>query len=393
MAGWTRGFPACARPIGMQMRPISDQSQEFTVTLALIWGVVVALPLLLSAVLGQPLAGLPLLGVVAWMGILRVARWLSPAAHADALARRGRFAEALAMCDAALAIEGSNAWAGTRRLAWLNRRTTALLALGRIDEALVAALNALSACADPETVSNSAQALLLLNRYDEAADAGRLALALTRERSVNSHAVLAMVCLARGMPAEAEALAQAGRIDARSLLPLVRPEHYALCLAALSRALRVQGKWKLATHVANDLRDACKGRQALRAIALVEDADRLPNTEDNRLNAFARLAAALEYSPSYVLWYVTQPCTLTALRGDARFATMEMKAAERAEKLAQRTPPLEDVMRALAAARADASPRPARQSSWRALVMQIATLSGTLALLVWWAWRFFLAGS
>jgi tetratricopeptide (TPR) repeat protein len=375
------------------MRPISDQSQEFTIWLGLLWVAVVALPLLVSIAIGRPLNELPLLGVVAWIGILRAARWLSPAAHVDVLVRRGRFAEALAMCDAALAVEGPNAWTGTRRLAWLNRRTTVLLAMGRVDEALAAALHALDACADPETLGNCALALLYLNRYDEAAGAARLALSLTRERSVSCHAVLAMVNLARGMPAEAEALAQAGRQDARSLLPLVRPEHYALCLAALSRALRLQEKQRVAARYLDDLRDAGKGRRGLRAVALVEDADRLADTPEDQERAFVLLTEAFDEWPDYVLWYVTQPGRLAALRADERFAATDRKAAERLEKLVQQAPTLDDVTQALAVARTDASPRPARQSSWRALVMQVATLSGTLLLLLWWAWRFFLSGS
>jgi tetratricopeptide (TPR) repeat protein len=374
------------------MRPISDQSQEFTIWLALLWVVVVALPLLISLTVGQSGGGLPLLGVVVWIGILRAARWLSPAAHADVLVRRGRPAEALAMCDAALAIEGPNAWTGTRRLAWLNRRTTALLAIGRMDEALAAALDALNACADPETVSNCALALLYLNRYDEATGTARLALSLTRERSVSSHAVLAMVNLARGKPAEAEALAQAGRLDARALLPLVRPEHYALCLAALTRSLRLQGKQRSSAQLLNDLHDASKGRKGLRAIALAEEADRLTDTPEDRLRAFALLDEAFGEWPDYVFWYVAQPGTLAALRADQRFMATELKAAERCEMLTKQAPTLEKVTQVLAIARKDASPRPARQSSWRALVMQVITLSGTLALLLWWAWRFFLAG-
>ncbi|HLJ81494.1 MAG TPA: hypothetical protein VKT52_08415, partial [Ktedonobacterales bacterium] len=271
--------------------------------------------------------------------------------------------------------------------------TTVLLAMGRVDEALAAALHALDACADPETLGNCALALLYLNRYEEAAGAARLALSLTRERSVSCHAVLAMVNLAREMPAEAEALAQAGRQDARSLLPLVRPEHYALCLAALTRALRLQGKQRMATRYLDDLRDAGKGRRGLRAVALVEDADRLADTPEDRERAFAQLTEAFDEWPDYVLWYVTQPGTLAAPRADERFAATERKAAERLERLTRQALALDDVTQALAVARTDASPRPARQSSWRALVMQVVTLSGTLLLLLWWAWRFFLSGS
>ena len=182
-------------------------------------------------------------------------------------------------------------------------------------------------------------------------------------------------------------------MDARALLPLVRSEHYALCLAALVRSLRAQGKHRLAARFWDDLRDACKGRKGLRAIALTEDADRMLDTPENRVQALTRLAEAYAEAPDYVLWYVAQAGTLTVLRTEAEFTVMERKAAERFEALAKQAPSLEEVAAALAVARADASPRPARQSSWQALLMQIVTLSGTLALLLWWAWTFFLSGS
>lgn len=374
------------------MRPISDQSREFTRGLALLWAGVVALPLVLSLALGAPGHGLPLLGVVAWIVLLRVARWLSPAAYADVLARRGKLAEALAMCEAALAVEGTNAWVGMRRLVWLNRRTTILLALGRTDEALSAALDALNICADPETLGNCALALLFLNRDEQAAEAARLALSLTRERSVSCHAVLAIVNLTRDMPAEAEALAEAGRQDARALLPLVRPEHYALCLAALARALRLQEKHQRAERSLEDLRDVCDRRNALRALALMEDIEWLTEAPEDQKRAFLLLAEAHFHSPSYTLWYAAQPGTLAALHGSERYAAVRKAAAERLEHLASTAPALAEVAEALATAREHASPRPARQSSQQALLMQVATLSGTLVLLLWWTWRFFLVG-
>ena len=190
--------------------PVRDQSRIFTYVLAITWLVGVGMPILYSLISGNPAMGVPLLGVVFWFLLVRVARWLSPASQADSLMRRGRYAEVLALCDRALAVEGMGAWVGTRRLVWLNRRTTALISLGQEDTALLAALDALAVSADPETLGNCAMALLRLNRYDEAAAMGRLALSLTRERSVLCQGVLAMVFLAEGKPAEAEATASAG---------------------------------------------------------------------------------------------------------------------------------------------------------------------------------------
>src|SRR5215469_12009325 len=220
--------------------PVRDQSRIFTYILAITWLVGVAMPILASLISGNPAMGVPLLGVVFWYLLVRGARWLSPAAQADSLMQRGRYKEALALCERALAIEGDGAWVGTRRMVWLNRRTTALISLGCQDQALQASLDALTVSADPETLGNCALALLRLNRYDEAIASARLALALTRERSVLCHGVLAMAMLAKGKPAEAEAAAAAGLEDSRSLYPFVRLERYSICLAATARAIREQ---------------------------------------------------------------------------------------------------------------------------------------------------------
>src|SRR5258707_3989972 len=195
----------------------------------------VALPLLISGAIGRAGNGVPLLGVVVWIALLRAARWFSPAARADAQMRRGKYAQARALAEQELAISGENAWTGARRLVWLNRRTNALLGLGCADAALAPAVEALDAYPDPETAANCSMALLRLNRYDEAAGAARLALSLTRERSLAGNALLATVVLTRRMPAEAEALAPAGLSDARGQLPLVRGGTYRLCLVALAR--------------------------------------------------------------------------------------------------------------------------------------------------------------
>src|SRR5215469_4439821 len=107
--------------------PVRDQSRIFTYILAITWLVGVAMPILASLISGNPAMGVPLLGVVFWFLLVRAARWLSPASQADALMRRGKYAEVLAICDRALAVKGMGAWEGTRRLVWLNRRTTALI--------------------------------------------------------------------------------------------------------------------------------------------------------------------------------------------------------------------------------------------------------------------------
>lgn len=371
------------------MRPVSDSSRPFTIGLAIAWLVLVGLPIWLSLALSDPLHGLPLLGVVLWIVLLRLARTLSPAAHADALQRRGRYDEALAICERGLAVAGRGEWTGKRRLVWINRRTSALLALGRGDAALTSALEAMDISADPETLGTCALALLRLNRYDEAAGAARLALSLTRERSLASHAVLAAINLAHGRPAEAEALAQAGRSDGRALQPLTHPEHYALCLAALCRAQREQGKSEEADRYLRDLRETARGRAPLRGMVLVEEAEQLAALGD-QAEAFKLLAGAFDLAPDYVFWYVMQPGTFAALRLDSRFAQAHGGAAAHFAGLAAKAPDVEFVALALASAQQYAHARPAILSSRSALAMQVATLLGTLLLLLWWTWRFFL---
>jgi tetratricopeptide (TPR) repeat protein len=377
---------------------VRDASDLFTYGLLGAWIVIVALPLLVSLAAGNPAGGLPLAGVVLWFVLLRVARLLSPPARADALLKRGRPGEALALCEEALAVSGSGAWVGPRRLVWLNRRPRALLALGREDEALAAALEALEVSADPETVGNCALALLRLNRYDEAAEAARLALSLTRERSVVSHAVLAQVMLARGRPAEAEALAQSGLADVRSLLPFVRPDHYSLCLGALRRALRSQGAHtpagspegrRIARHLA-ELRAAGRSR-GLRAVALLEEADNLCDDDGQRERVLSLLGEALQRDAPYTHWFLTQPGTFDCLHEDEAVGRLREVAAARLAGLATTAADAEVVAAALAAAREHGRPAPAQQASVVALGTQIVTLGGTLALLGLWAWRFFLA--
>src|SRR5579859_1646700 len=138
------------------MQLIRDRSHLFALALAILWLTVVAPPLVISILLVRPLRGIPLLIVALWFLAVRIARWLSPAARVEAHLRRGKYNDVLTICDHALALTGEGAWAGPRRLVWLNSRTSALIALGQGDASLVAALDALQASADPETIGNCA---------------------------------------------------------------------------------------------------------------------------------------------------------------------------------------------------------------------------------------------
>jgi tetratricopeptide (TPR) repeat protein len=382
------------------VQPVRDRSRFFSLGLGISWGILVGVPLVLSMSFGQLANGLPLLGLVVWFVLLRVARWLSPAARVDALLRKGRPDDALAICERALAIDGPGAWEGTRRLVWLNRRTLTLISLGRVDEALAAALDALTVFPDPETVGNCALALLRLNRHDEAAAAARLALSLTTERSVLGHTVLAEVMLACGKPAEAEALARAALEDVRSLLPYVRPDHYVLSLAALSRALRLEGRRgatlpahrRLAAQTMADLRRAATRHSRLRAVAFLEAADELSAEPEERTQAGHLVGLALDADRAMAYWYVTQPGTLEGLHDDERYAQLSVAAKEWVTERQIAAPALDRVALALVTARQEGRRRPILQSSPVALASQIATHAGTIALLLLWTWRFFLSG-
>jgi tetratricopeptide (TPR) repeat protein len=383
------------------VQPVGDHSREFAIGLTLAWFVLVALPILISAAIGQSFSGLPVIGLLIWLILLRVARGISPASRADTLLNKGRAAAALSICEQALAVSGDYAWIDTRRLVWLNRRTMALLALGRADEALTSALEALAITADPETVGNCALALLRLNRYDAAAQAAHLALALTNERSLVGHAVLAQVMLAWGRPAEAEALATAGLEDVRALLPYVRPEHYVLCLAAHSRALRRDAdagnggpkRVLLAARALSDLRRAALKHPRLRAVASLESADELSGDPEAASQTSELIALALDADTPFVYWYITQPGTLAEQRDTERIAALDQAAQQRIIGMDATAPSPEEVTAALATAAQAGHPRPAPQASWLALAVQIVTLASTVALLVLWTWRFFLYGS
>ena len=370
-----------------------DRSRIFTIGLATSWLLIVALPIIISIRAGQALIGLPLLGVIIWFGGLRLARSLSPAVRADVEMRQGHYAAALERCQRALSVRGASAWTGTRRLVWLNRCTLALWMLGRPDDGLKTALEAIAISPDPETLGNAAATLLALNRYAEASQMARLALSLSRERSISANAALAGAALARGLPAEAEALAHAAFSDVQMLLPLARREHFVSCLAALCRAQRELKRSQAATRAFEALRKAPRQLRPLQALALVEEAERQAASDGNAERAFQTLTAAFERNAPYVLWYFTQPDSFVALRADHRFLGAIAAAEERESRLAASAPTSDAVALALAHAEKNGHPRPAPQSSHAALYAQLLTLTATLALLIWWTWTFFIMGS
>jgi hypothetical protein len=402
------------------IRPVRDQSQIFTYIVAITWLLGVGTPILASLISGNPAMGVPLLGVVFWFLLVRVARWLSPASQADALMRRGRYSEVLALCDRALAVEGMGSWVGTRRLVWLNRRATALISLGEEDTALLAAIEALEVSADPETLGNCAMALLRLNRYDEAAAMGRLALSLTRERSVLCHGVLAMVFLAERKPAEAEATASAGLEDSRALYPFVRLERYTTCLAATARAIReqirhsipedqliysrkagrhgqpeilsgpeiVKARTDRETSLINDLSKVSRRTPLFRAMAQLEEADSESDRSELTEYVLSRVKSAHQLAPAYCLWFLSQPGTLSRLGQDPYLEALRAEGRALFAAWSEHAPDAKTVKEALDVAEAKAQARPGQQSSYLALMAQLITLGSTFALLLVWAWRF-----
>jgi hypothetical protein len=385
-----------------RVKGIGDRSRWYVFGLAASWVACVALPLGLSVLLNRFAYGLPLLGVGVWYVAMRAGRLASPPARCDRMLARGQFEQAAVLAERELTVTGRDAWHGTRRLAWLNRLSTALTGLGRYGAGLVLAAEALAAHPDPETLSNCAQCLLWLNRYDEAEEAARTALVLTRGRSVSANAVLATVALAKGQPAEAEAAARSGLNDVEALLPFVQPAHQAALLAALCRAERELDEVAQAEKHLRALRRTARRNPFLQAQALMEEADALASgAAPTRLAALERMARAAVLAPHYVCWYLSQPTTLFEVRGEAAYRAM-LEAA-RANWLGA-LPPAEAVAQAgapsrihiaveLAAAAERGYARPARHASWAGLVIQACALVGTLGLLVWWTWRFFLAGA
>ncbi|HEX8994746.1 MAG TPA: hypothetical protein VF812_01815 [Ktedonobacterales bacterium] len=369
---------------------ITDSSQLFMMGVALSWVALVLAPLLISIALDTPWNGAPLLGVALWLALLRTARWLSPAARADTLMPRGRYAEALAMCDQSLAVTGDGAWVGPRRLVWLNRRALALLGLGRYDEALAATLDALDASPDPETLANVSTALLRLNRYDVAIDVSRVVGSLTHERSVRANASLAWCMLARDMPAEAEALARLSLADIQALSPYVRRENYAATLSALCFAQRQLGMRRQAKATLARLQRVTRRTPALAAITLLEEAGFY---ERDPRRAATLLSRAHASDPAYTGWYLTQPGALPFMRALPEVAEHIAEMEVSLRRMNAQTPD-DDVMRRLLHwAHLVARPRPTYQSSAAALTTQILTLAATLALLLVWMWRFFISQS
>ena len=406
--------------------PVRDWSGLFTYVMSISWLLAVAVPILLSLVLGNPASGLPLLGVVVWFGLIRVARWVSPAGRADYLMRHSRYVEALQLCDRALHIEGEGAWIGMRRLVWLNRRTMALIWLGREDEALRASLDALAVSADPETLANCALALLRLNRYDEATDAARLALRLSRERSVLCHGVLAMAMLAKLRPAEAESTAASGLEDSRALYPFTRLERYSICLAALARALREErrhpntddagatfgdpllsskqekllpspelSKYQEQREAAclRDLRKIGSKAPLLRAMAQLEEADFQSDQPHRAERAFNLLDSAYRLAPDYTFWFLQQPGTFSGLRQEPRIVALRAEGSGLLERRNSCAPDPEIVKQELIYAEESGRAKPGLQSSYLALTAQLITLGSTFTLLLVWTWRFLILSS
>lgn len=386
---------------GLLAEPLGDRSELFTFVLPASWVLCVAVPLVGSILLARPALGLPLLAAAMWFGLLRLARWLSPPARCERLLARGHYQAATELCRRELNVRGPTAWQGNRRLAWLNRLTAALLGMGEIGEASVAALEALAERPDPETLANCAQSLLWLNRYNEAVTAARLALSLTKERSVSSHAVLATVLLAEGRPAEAQAAAAAGMADVEALLPFVQPAHHVSLLAALCRADRMLGDEPQAQKHLAALKRAAGRNLSFQARVLVEEADERASAGDNEA-ALQLLQRATELAPHYVWWFAHQPHTLIELHSDRQLHELLARARAAWTRNAggatgDRAPeygaaPAAYVAMELAAAQERGYVRPAPHASRRALTVQMLTVACTLGLLVWWTWRFFLSG-
>lgn len=366
---------------------ITDRSALFITVTVLSWLGLVALPLLASIMLNTSLNGAPLLGPLLWLALQRVGRWLSPAARADGFLRRGDYATALEMCDQSLGVKGDGAWTGRRRLIWLNRRVTALLGLGRYDEALTAALEAADASPDPETIASLSVALLRLNRYDMAAEAARLASALTHERSVRANNTLAEVMLARGMPAEAEALATATLSDIQTLAPYVRRESHAASLSALCRAQQAQGLGSRAQATLGRLRRMATKPSSLVALALLEEA----GVTQDALVAAELVTRARATAPTFTAWYLAQPHNLPAIRALPGVAPLAGSGAVHIAEMNATAPDDDTIRIALAAFWPGARPGPIFQSNRMALIAQTLGLAATLGLLLLWMWQFFIA--
>lgn len=383
-------------------RGTGDRNQLFTLALGTSWVVCVGLPLVISIWLRRPFGGVPLFGVLIWFLLLRLARRISPTAHCDRLIARGDYTQAEAICERELALEGPSAWRGNRRIAWLNRRSNALLGTGRLSEALTSAMEALSTRPDAETLAIGAQCLLWLNRYEEAGQLARLALTLTRERSINALSVLATVLISQGQPAEGKALAIAGLSDISALLPFVQPAHHVALMASLCRAERSLNETAHTRARLRTMRRLARHNAMLRALALMEEADSFAPAEGaEREQVFGAVEQAIWLAPHVVCWYLAQPYTLYEVREDLRYPHLAGRARAEWLRVAARgtaapdqgAPPKAFVVMELAIAADKGYARPAAHASRRALAAQGITLACTLLLLVLWTWQFFLAGS
>jgi hypothetical protein len=127
----------------------------------------------------------------------------------------------------------------------------------------------------------------------------------------------------------------------------------------------------------------------------LEQADMASAAGDTE-QALEWLGRAAVLAPHLVCWYANQPHTFQEVRGDARFAATLAEARtlwhERTGLAAPESgaAPSAYVAMEVAAPADRAHARPARHASWRALLVQAMTLAGTLLLLVWWTWHFFL---
>jgi tetratricopeptide (TPR) repeat protein len=238
--------------------------------------------------------------------------------------------------------------------------------------------------------------LLYLDRDEEAADTARQALTLTRERSVMAHAIMGAVYVRTGRPAEAQAATEAGLADMEALLPFARKAHHVALLAARCQADRMLRDMPQAAHDLATMRKGAGTNAVLQASVALEQAD-TASSMGNTDEALAALRRAIVLAPHGAAWYASQPHTFQELRGDARFEAALAQARETWREHAgpltpeQGAAPPAYIAIELAAPPHRAHARPARHASWRALLTQALTLGGTLALLVWWTWHFFLS--
>jgi hypothetical protein len=134
----------------------------------------------------------------------------------------------------------------------------------------------------------------------------------------------------------------------------------------------------------------------LQASVLLEEAD-MASSEGEASKALHALQRASVLAPQAVWWYAQQRHAFQELRGRQEFeAAVQEARAEWCKRTGRAAPergaaPPTYVAAALAMAPEKTHARPARHSSWRALVVQGLTLTGTLALLLWWTWHFFLS--